>query len=101
MATDPVEILNRRNAEVERIRGYADLTTEAKERRIAEVSERARAEYEELIEAQEREREQRLEQTKKAVFKVGYPFGATDGEKAQIRSSYRSAFSDIEYALAP
>jgi hypothetical protein len=41
MATDPVEILNRRNAEVAKIRNYADLTEEAKQRRIAEVSERA------------------------------------------------------------
>jgi hypothetical protein len=43
MATDPVEIIQQRNAEVERIRGYADLTPEAQERRIAEVNERARA----------------------------------------------------------
>jgi hypothetical protein len=41
MTTDPVEILNRRNAEVARIRGFADLTEEAKGRRIAAANERA------------------------------------------------------------
>jgi hypothetical protein len=37
MATDPVEILNRRNAEVAQFCGILDLTEEAKNRRIAEV----------------------------------------------------------------
>ena len=101
MTTDPVEMLNQRNAEVAKIRGYADLTEEAKERRIAEVSERARAEYQEARETQKREREQRLEQSKKSVFAIGYPFAASDAEKAQIRAAYRSAYSDIESALAP
>jgi hypothetical protein len=55
MAADPVEILNRRNAEVAQIRGYADLTEEAKERRIAEVNEQANAEYAEARETWERE----------------------------------------------
>jgi hypothetical protein len=61
MGTDPVEILNRRNAEVAKIRGYADLTEEAKERRIAEVNERAKAEYAEAREAAEREIRERRE----------------------------------------
>jgi len=56
MTTDPVEILNRRNAEVAKIRGHSALTEEAKERRITEVSERPRAEYAEALEAGERER---------------------------------------------
>jgi predicted nucleotidyltransferase len=43
MATDPTEILNRRNAEVAQIRGFVDFTEEAKNRRIAGVNERARA----------------------------------------------------------
>ena len=45
MTTDPVEILNRRNTEVAQIRGYADLTEDAKNRHIAEVNERAQQEY--------------------------------------------------------
>ena len=32
MAKDPTEILNQRNAEVAKIRGFADLTEEAKNR---------------------------------------------------------------------
>jgi hypothetical protein len=36
---NPVEILNRRNAGVEKIRGFADLAEVAKDRRIAEVNE--------------------------------------------------------------
>jgi hypothetical protein len=41
MTTDPTQILRQRNAEVAQIRGFVDLTEEAKERRIDEVSERA------------------------------------------------------------
>ena len=101
MTTDPVEILNQRNAEVAKIRGYADLTEEAKQSRIADVSERARAEYEETRETQKRDREQRLEQSKGAVFRIPIPLGTSEGEAAQIRGSYRSARSDIESAIAP
>jgi hypothetical protein len=63
MAKDPIEILNARNAEVERIRGYADLTEEAKQRRIDEVNARPRAEYQQAIEDQKRERAERLERS--------------------------------------
>jgi hypothetical protein len=102
MATDPVEILRQRNAEVDQIRGFVDLTEEAKQRRIAEVNERAhQAEYREAIETQERERAERLQKSKRSVFQIPIPLGATDGEAAQIRASYRSARSDIEYAIAP
>src|SRR5688500_2914689 len=45
MATDPAEILNQRNVEVAKIRGFVDLTEEAKERRVAEVNERAQTQY--------------------------------------------------------
>src|SRR5215204_5717929 len=95
MATDPVEILNRRNAEVEKVRGYADLTDEAKERRIAEVSERARAEYAEALEAGERERAERLEKSERAVFRVPVSPSSTDAEAAQIHAAFRSAYSGV------
>ena len=95
MATDPTEILNRRNAEVAQIRGYADLTEEAKNRKIAEVNERARAAYAEAREAAARERAERLEKTKKAVFRVPVSPTATDAEAAQIHASYRAAFNDV------
>jgi hypothetical protein len=95
MATDPVEILRQRNAEVEQIRGFVDLTEEAKQRRIAEVNERARAEYAEAIEANKRERTERLERSKKAVFRVPIPATATDAEEAQIHAAYRAAYNDV------
>jgi hypothetical protein len=95
MATDPVEILNRRNAEVAKIRNFADLTEEAKERRIAEVSDRARAEYAEARETEERERAERLESSKKAVFRVPIPYGATEAEEAQIHAAFRAAYNEV------
>jgi|SRR5215212_6338637 len=95
MATDPVEILNERNAEVAKIRGYVDLTEEAKNRRVAEVNERARAQYAEAREADERERAERLERTKKAVFRVPVSATANDAEEAQIHAAYRAAWSDV------
>ena len=101
MAKDPMEILKDRDSEIAKIRGYADLTEEAKARRIAEVSERARAEYAEAREANEREAAERLEKTKKAVFRIPIPYSATDGEAAQIRAAYRSARAEVEAAIAP
>jgi hypothetical protein len=95
VATDPVEILNQRNAEVAQIRGYVDLTEEAKERRIAEVNERAQAEYAEAREAGERERTERLERTKKAVFRVPVGNVVSEAEAAQIHAAYRAAWSDV------
>src|SRR5829696_3568812 len=100
MATDPVEILNRRNAEVAQIRGYVDLTEEAKERRIAEVSERAQTEYAEAREAAERERTERLERSKKAVFRVPVSAAATDAEEAQIHAAFRAAWGDVYSSTA-
>jgi hypothetical protein len=100
MAVDPVEILNARNAEVEKIRGFADLTEEAKQRRIAEVNERARAEYSEALEANERERTERLEKSKKAVFRVPIPATATDAEEAQIHAAYRAAYNELYYSTS-
>jgi len=100
MAADPVEILNQRNAEVAQIRGYADLTEEAKERRIAEVSERAQAEYAEAREAGERERTERLQRTKKAVFRVPVGNVPSEAEAAQIHAAFRGAFSEVLSATA-
>ena len=102
MSTEnPVEILNRRNAEVAKIRGFVDLTEEAKERRIAEVQERARAEYQQALEDQEQERAERLQRSKRAVYRVPVPAIATEAEAAQIRAAYRAARSDIEAMIAP
>ena len=95
MAKDPMEILEDRDAEIAKIRGYADLTEEAKNRRIAEVNEKAQAAYAEAREVGERERAERLERSKKAVFRVPVSATATDAEAAQIHASYRSAYNDV------
>jgi hypothetical protein len=95
MATDPMEILNRRNAEVAKIRNFVDLTEDAKERRIAEVSEKARAEYAEAVETDKRERAQRLEKSKRAVFRVPVSAHATDAEEAQIHAAFRAAYNEV------
>lgn len=101
MSTDPVEILNRRNAEVAKIRGYADLTEDAKERRIAEVSERAREEYAEAREAAERELHERAQKAEKALFETPYPYAASDVEQAQIRALRRGAYDGVYNSLSP
>jgi pyridoxine 5'-phosphate synthase PdxJ len=95
MATDPMEILNRRNAEVAKIRNFLDLTLDAKERRIAEVSEKARAEYAEAVETDKRERAERLEKSKRAVFRVPVSAHATDAEAAQIHAAFRAAYNGV------
>jgi len=100
MATDPVEILNQRNAEVAKIRGYADITEEAKSRRIAEVNERAQAQYAGARETGEREIAERLERTKRAVFRVPISATATDAEEAQIHAAFRGAYNDVYSATA-
>ncbi len=100
MTTDPTEILNRRNAEVAQIRGYADLTEEAKNKRIAEVNEKARAAYAEAREMGERERAERLERSQRAVFRVPVSATATDAEEAQIHAAFRSAYNDVYSSTA-
>ncbi len=100
MAKDPVEILNRRNAEVAQIRGYADLTNEAKERRIAEVNEKTQEEYRQAVEDQEHAVRERVEKAEQAVFATPYPYGASDAEKAQIRAARRAAYNDVYSAIA-
>jgi hypothetical protein len=100
MTKDPIEILRQRDAEVAKIRGFQDLTEEAKDRRITEVNERARAEYAEAREAAERGRVERLEKSKRAVFRVPVPPTATDAEAAQIHASYRAAFNDVYSSTA-
>jgi hypothetical protein len=95
MAKDPMDILNQRNAEVAKIRGYVDLTEEAKNKRIQEVTERANAEYAETVEANKQEIADRLERTKKAVFRVPVSATATDAEEAQVHAAYRGAYNEV------
>jgi hypothetical protein len=92
---DPNQILAERNAEVEQIRGFVDLTDEAKERRIAEVNEKANAEYAEAQERQKQAREERLRSTKKSLFAVNDDVNATAAERAQIHAAFRQATGDV------
>jgi hypothetical protein len=98
MTRDPMEIIKQRNAEVERIRGYGDLTPEAKERRIAEVQTRAQAEYQEAIASREREIAQRVEKAEKELFRFRYPPLASEAEKAQLRALRRQAYDEVSFA---
>jgi hypothetical protein len=95
VARDPGEIIRQRDAEVAKIRGFADLTEEAKERRIAEVKERARSEHRQAVEDEKRERAERLQRSRKAVYCVPVSATATDAEEAQIHAAYRSAYNDV------
>ena len=100
MAT-PTEIRQRLNSEVEQIRGYADLTHEAKQRRIAEAREKAQAEYQEAVEAEERAVQERAEKAEKALFQSSYPYGASEVEMAQLRALRRSAYDAVYDRTAP
>jgi hypothetical protein len=95
---DPAEILSERNAEVSKIRGFVELTDEAKERRIAEVNAKANTAYAEAREAEKRDREARLTNSWKAIFAVVDDVTASPAERAQIFSSYRSAAADVSLA---
>jgi hypothetical protein len=95
---DPADILSERNAEVAKIRGFVDLTPEAKERRIAEVNEKANAEYSEAKEAEKQAREERLKSTQRAVFSVVDDVTATSAEQAQIHAAYRQGSGDVYWA---
>ena len=100
MAT-PIEIRQRLNSEVEQIRGYVDLTEEAKRRRIAEARQKAQAEYQEAVEAEERQVQERAERAEKALFQSSYPYGASEVEMAQLRALRRSAYDAVYDRTAP
>jgi hypothetical protein len=84
--------LDRKVAE---IRGYADLTDEAKTRKIAEVYAEAEREYRELVAEEERKVQERVEKAERAVFEYDHPFTASDVEKAQLRALQRDAYNSV------
>ncbi len=100
MPKDPLEIRRILDTEVEKIRGYADLTDEAKRRRIAEAYEKAAAEHQAAVEAQERDIKERVEKAEKAVFATPYPYGASAVEEAQIRAARRAAYDAVYSVIA-
>ena len=97
----PIEIRQRLDAEVEQIRGYVDLTEEAKQRRIAEAREKAQAEYQEAVEAEERQVQERAQKAEKALFQSSYPYGASEVEVAQLRALRRGAYDAVYDRTAP
>jgi hypothetical protein len=97
---DPAQILSARNAEVEQIRGYADLTEEAKQRRIAEVNERAQAEYAEAKEAEERRIGEEVASSRRGVYGVPTEGAISAGEVEQVYLGYRDAEDRVLIATA-
>jgi regulator of protease activity HflC (stomatin/prohibitin superfamily) len=100
MTTEAQEILRDRDVEIQKIQGYADLTEEAKDRRIAEVTERAQAEYAEAREAESRRIEENVISSKKAVFGIPASPAYSDVEVAQVHAAFRSAWADVTIATA-
>ena len=95
---DSEQILQARNAKVEEIRGYADLTEEAKDRRVTEVTEKAQAEYTEAKEAEARRLEETLASAKKAVFNVPVSPTYSDAEVALVHQAFEGFYSDVFFA---
>jgi hypothetical protein len=96
--TDTQQILRDRDAETAAIDGNPELTREAKEGRKRVVREWAKAEYEAAREKERVEREARLENTKRSVYRIPTGYGSNDAEIAQIHASFRSAWADVTSA---
>ena len=95
MTTPTIEIKQRLDSEVAKIRGYADLTDEAKLRMISEAYEKAQGEYHEAIETQEREIAERVGKAEREVFQTRYPNSALEEDKAVIRTARRAAYDSV------
>ena len=78
-----------------KIRGFVDLTEEAKNRRIAEVNEKAQAEYAEALEAGERERAERLERSKRRCSASPSLRPLLMLSKPKSTPAYRAAYKDV------
>jgi hypothetical protein len=100
VATDSAEILSRHNAEKAKIQGYADLTQEAKVRRINELTERTNAEYAEAKEAEKRRIEENVVSSRKDVYRVPASPTYSDAEIAQVHAAFRSAWDSGLIATA-
>jgi len=96
--TPTIKVRREFDREVEKIRGYADLTPEAKARRMAEAYERAEADYRQAIEDQEREAAQKVARAEKKVLGMRLPMSASDAEAETFRMSYRDAYEKAHYA---
>jgi hypothetical protein len=93
--TDPAKILQQRNAEIQQIEGYVDLTDEAKSKRITEVTEKANASYQEAKEAEARRIEENVVSARKAVYGIPASPTYSDAEVAQVHHAFRWAWDDV------
>jgi hypothetical protein len=99
MSDKAAQISEEYNRNLAEIRGYADLTPEAKARRIAELYEDASRRHQEAVEEMERAKDERVAKAEKALFTYGYPFTASGEEKAQLRALYRGAYDSVHGSL--
>ena len=77
---------------VQQIRGYADLTDEAKRRMLSEAYEEAAGRHRELVAERDRKAAERLARLERGVMGIRYPMHATDGDMELARMSYRDAY---------
>jgi hypothetical protein len=100
MNTQTIRIKQELDQELAKIRGYADLTDEAKRRRIAEAYEDASQRYRQAIAHQERGEAEKLARLEKRVMGIRYPGAILDGEKELVHMSYRDAYDRAERAVS-
>jgi hypothetical protein len=96
MSEAMTENLVRHQEKVERIQANPDLSDEAKQRLVAEATERA-AEESARLKAEEREAiAKALESAERLVLSISYPERASAHERAMIAMSYRNARRQAE-----
>jgi hypothetical protein len=95
MIEEERQIIGERDFRIEEIRTNGDLTPEAKQRHIDALHEWATQELDTVREHEKQQREQRLAQTKKAVFEVPTGNTPTGAEQSQIWAGFRSAYKDV------
>jgi hypothetical protein len=95
MTEEERQIIGEREYRIEEIRNNGDLTLEAKQRHIDALQQWATQELDTVREYEKQQREQRLAQTKKAVFEVPTGNTPTGAEQSQIWAGFRSAYKDV------
>jgi hypothetical protein len=89
------ELLVKHNAEVQKIRGFVDLTDEAKARRLSEAHAKYQGEFAKA-KAAERERvEKKVRQTRKAVYGVPGKTTFSDAEGATLHDAYWKSWDRV------
>jgi hypothetical protein len=89
------EIIQTRDAKIQEINGYVDLTDEAKDRRVAAVRQWAASEVHAIQEQDQQKIEKEFRTSRDAVFNVPVSVTYSDAEVAQTWQAFRSAFSEV------